>query len=108
MKVYYVALDKLIDPVPGDVVNDIPASFSGVTLNHLRVVKLEGITGTKPEIELIKLLLAKSPVLVKMLIQPNTGKVFAETRLKIVAEITKFPRASPKAEVHYNIDNNLV
>nr|XP_016509658.1 PREDICTED: F-box/FBD/LRR-repeat protein At1g13570-like [Nicotiana tabacum] len=108
MKVGYVALDKVIDPVPGDVVNDIPASFSDVTLNHLRVVNLEGITGTKPEIELIKLLLAKSPMLVKMLIQPNKGKVFAETRLKVLAEITKFPRASSKAEVHYNIDNNLV
>ncbi|XP_009773182.1 F-box/FBD/LRR-repeat protein At1g13570-like isoform X1 [Nicotiana sylvestris] len=90
MKVYYAAL---IDPVRGDVVNDIPASFSDVTLNHLRVVKLEGITGTKPEIELIKLLLAKSPMLVKMLIQPNKGKVFAETRLKVLCRDNKISKS---------------
>ncbi|XP_009773183.1 F-box/FBD/LRR-repeat protein At1g13570-like isoform X2 [Nicotiana sylvestris] len=90
VQVYYAAL---IDPVRGDVVNDIPASFSDVTLNHLRVVKLEGITGTKPEIELIKLLLAKSPMLVKMLIQPNKGKVFAETRLKVLCRDNKISKS---------------
>ncbi|XP_009761511.1 F-box/FBD/LRR-repeat protein At1g13570-like [Nicotiana sylvestris] len=108
MKIFYVALDTLIDPVRGDVVNDIPASFRDVTLNHLRVARLDNITGTKPEMELIKLLLAKSPMLVRMLLQPNKGQEFAETRLKVLADITKFSRASPKAEVDYNVDNNLV
>ncbi|KAM3328239.1 hypothetical protein P3S68_032931 [Capsicum galapagoense] len=104
----YSALDKLVVPVSGDVVNEIPASFTGVTLNHLRSVKLEGISGTETEIEFIKLLLAKSLMLVRMLIQPKIENESAETRLKVLAEITKFPRASTKAEVDYRLDDNCV
>ncbi|XP_060215833.1 uncharacterized protein LOC132642825 [Lycium barbarum] len=94
--------DKFSLPVPNDVVNKIPATFSDVTWNYLRSIKLEGIAGTKPEMELVKLLLAKSPMLVRMLIQPKIGNESAETRLKLLREITKFPRASPKAEVDYD------
>ncbi|KAH0756189.1 hypothetical protein KY290_026459 [Solanum tuberosum] len=102
MKIDHSALDKLVVPVSVDVVNEIPSSFSDVTLDYLRSVKLEGITGTKTEIEFIKLLLSKSPVLVRVLIQQKIANVSAETRLKVVTQITKFPRASPKAEVDYN------
>ncbi|KAM3203582.1 hypothetical protein P3L10_031208 [Capsicum annuum] len=108
IKFDYSALDKLVVPVSGDVVNEIPASFMGVTLNHLRSVKLEGISGTETEIEFIKLLLAKSSMLVRMLIQPKIENETAETRLKVLAEITKFPRASTKAEVDYRLDDNCV
>lgn len=97
-----MASNELFFPVPNDVVNEIPSSLSDVTLDHLRSVKLEGITGTKTEVEFIKLLLSKCPVLVKMLIQQDIANVSAETRLKVVTEITKFPRASPKAQVYYN------
>ncbi|KAK4715843.1 hypothetical protein R3W88_014181 [Solanum pinnatisectum] len=100
--------DKFSIRVTDDAVTKIPSTFSGVTLNHLRSVKLEGITGKKPEMELVKLLLAKSPLLLRMLIQPRIWNESAETRLKVIAEITKFPRASPKAEVDYNVDNNQV
>uniref|UniRef100_M1CCP3 FBD domain-containing protein n=1 Tax=Solanum tuberosum TaxID=4113 RepID=M1CCP3_SOLTU len=102
MKIDYVALNELLFPVPDDVVNEIPSSFSDVTFSHLRSVKFEGITGKKPEMEIVKLLLAKSPMLVRMLIQLNKENGSAETRLKVLTEITKFPRASPKAEVVYN------
>ncbi|WMV28086.1 hypothetical protein MTR67_021471 [Solanum verrucosum] len=102
LQIDYVALNKLLLPVPDDVANEIPSSFSDVTLNHLRSVKFEVITGKKTEMELVKLLLAKSPMLVRMLIQPDRVNGSAETRLKVVTEITKFPRASPKAEVYYN------
>ncbi|KAM3269386.1 hypothetical protein P3S67_030268 [Capsicum chacoense] len=109
MEFDYLALDDLrILPLSGDVVNEIPASFTGVTLNHLRSVKLVGISGTKTEIEIIKLLLAVSPMLVRMLIQPKMANESAETRLKVLAEITKFPRASTKAEVDYRLDDNCV
>ncbi|XP_015164750.1 uncharacterized protein [Solanum tuberosum] len=103
MKIDYVALNELLFPVPDDVVNEIPSSFSDVTFSHLRSVKFEGITGKKPEMEIVKLLLAKSPMLVRMLIQPNKENGSVETRLKVLTEITKFPRASPKAAVVYNI-----
>ncbi|XP_004239432.1 F-box/FBD/LRR-repeat protein At1g13570-like [Solanum lycopersicum] len=89
-------------PVRDDVINEIPSSFSDVTLRHLRSVKFEGITGKRPEMELVKLLLAKSPMLVRMQIQPDIENGSVETRLKVLTEITKFPRASPKAQVDYN------
>lgn len=52
-----MALNNLLFPVPVDVVNEISSSFSDVTLNHLRSVEFEGITGKKAEMELVMLLL---------------------------------------------------
>ncbi|KAK4347967.1 hypothetical protein RND71_034306 [Anisodus tanguticus] len=82
--------DELLDPVTGDDVDETSASFSDVTLNHLRTVKFIGITGTKPEMELIKLLLEKSPTLVRMIIEPENGNESCETRIKKRAELTKY------------------
>ncbi|WMV53119.1 hypothetical protein MTR67_046504 [Solanum verrucosum] len=45
-------------------VDEVLASFSDVTLNHLRTVQLKGVEGLKLELQLIKLLLTKSPMLV--------------------------------------------
>ncbi|KAG5583740.1 hypothetical protein H5410_044174 [Solanum commersonii] len=76
--------------------------FSDVTFNHLREVKLKCFGGTMSEMQLIKLLLAKSPVLVRMLIDQwflEHGSL--DTRLKILNEVSHFLRASPKAEVVY-------
>ncbi|XP_009626071.1 uncharacterized protein [Nicotiana tomentosiformis] len=42
--------------------------FSDVTFNHLREVKIKCFRGTTPEMQLIKLLFAKSPLLLRMLI----------------------------------------
>ncbi|XP_019241682.1 PREDICTED: F-box/FBD/LRR-repeat protein At1g13570-like [Nicotiana attenuata] len=110
MKVYqcfhpneYPDPDKMLDPATRDYVTEIPASFSDVTLNHLRAVKLIGVAGTWPEMQLIKLVLAKSPALVRMVIDPY-DTLEDKKSLKVVAEITKFQRASSKAEVAYNVD----
>ncbi|XP_019257693.1 PREDICTED: F-box/FBD/LRR-repeat protein At1g13570-like [Nicotiana attenuata] len=91
--------------------NDIPAlesleveRFSDVTFNHLREVKLIQTNGTIPEMQLMKLLLAKSPRLVRMLIEPCL--VEESATIKILAELTKFKRASPKAEVVYKLDKH--
>ncbi|KAM3201467.1 hypothetical protein P3L10_033830 [Capsicum annuum] len=48
-----------------DEVAEVSTSFSDVTLNFLNTVKVVGIIGTKLDMKLIKLLLAKSPVLVR-------------------------------------------
>ncbi|KAF3649723.1 putative ribonuclease H protein-like [Capsicum annuum] len=74
--------------------------FSDVTFNHLREVKLRCLSGTAPEMQLIKLLLVKSPELVRMLIDIQVD-VPLEARLKIHAEVSNFLRASPEAEVVY-------
>ncbi|XP_060214585.1 F-box/FBD/LRR-repeat protein At1g13570-like isoform X1 [Lycium barbarum] len=85
-----------------DAVDEIPASFSNMTFNHLRTVKIYNVAGTKAEMQLIKVLLAKSPALVRMLIKPC--RMEDRKSLKVVAEITNFPRASSKAQVVYNVD----
>ncbi|XP_059315545.1 uncharacterized protein LOC132066200 [Lycium ferocissimum] len=87
--------------------SEIPAldsleSFADVTFNHLRTVKLEGIIGTKLEMQLIKLLLAKAPVLIRMQIEPGVGDNSPQTRLQVLVELTRFRRASTEAVV-YNL-----
>nr|XP_009786907.1 PREDICTED: F-box/FBD/LRR-repeat protein At1g13570-like [Nicotiana sylvestris] len=94
-------IGKLLAPVLWSAVDEIPASFSDVTYTHLRAVKIKGVAGAWGEMQLIKVLLAKSPVLVRMVIEPD---VVGDQSLKVLAKITKFQRASPKAEVVYNVD----
>ncbi|KAG5603633.1 hypothetical protein H5410_025125 [Solanum commersonii] len=91
--------------------NDIPAlesleveRFSDVTFNHLREVKLMQTNGTIPEIQLMKLLLAKSPELMKIIIEPCV--VEESATVKILTEIIQFQRASTKAEVVYKLDKH--
>ncbi|KAM3283331.1 hypothetical protein P3S67_026976 [Capsicum chacoense] len=84
----------------------IPASlelerFSDVTFNHLREVKLGCFLGMAPEMQLIKLFMAKSPVLVRILIDPWIYVEPLDTRSKILAEVSTYSRASPGAEVVY-------
>ncbi|KAM3269309.1 hypothetical protein P3S67_030191 [Capsicum chacoense] len=89
--------------------NDIPPlesleveGFSDVTFNYLREVMLMQTNGTIPEKQLIKLLLAKSPELVRMLIEPCL--VEESGTVQILAELIRFQRASPNAEVVHKLD----
>ncbi|PHT41633.1 hypothetical protein CQW23_20487 [Capsicum baccatum] len=72
--------------------DEIPASFSDVTYNYLRAVKIKGVAGAKVEMQLIKVLLAKSLVLRRMVIDPD---IEGDESLKELAQITKFQWASP-------------
>ncbi|XP_059307224.1 F-box/FBD/LRR-repeat protein At1g13570-like [Lycium ferocissimum] len=87
-----------------DKVDEVSASFSDVGLNQVKTVKIAGIIGTKLEMELIKLLLAKSPMLVRMIIQPDQLLVDKEKGVKILAELSTFQRASRKAEVECQLE----
>lgn len=82
-----------------DDIDELSESFSDVTLNCVRTVKVKEITGTKFEMQLIKLLLAKSPMLGTMLIEPNLCQEGEKKGGKLLAELTTFQRASPKAAV---------
>ncbi|KAG5521281.1 hypothetical protein RHGRI_033736 [Rhododendron griersonianum] len=70
---------------------------SDVSLNQLRKVDMKTFSGTKPELEFIKLLLAKSLMLETMLIELEAQNVADE--LRILEELTRFRRASPQAEM---------
>lgn len=55
--------------------------FSDVTFNHLKEVNLKYIKGSKPLLQLMKLLLAKSPVPVRMLIDSYLDEEFATLKI---------------------------
>ncbi|XP_060186147.1 F-box/FBD/LRR-repeat protein At1g13570-like isoform X2 [Lycium barbarum] len=95
------AYDLGCEPVPTtNKVDEVFARFSDVTLNHLRAVQLEGVEGMELELQLIKLLLTKSPMLVRMLIEPSTScHDYDKRRDKILAELTTIQPASTKAEI---------
>ena len=71
--------------------------YSDFPLNQLREVRISFASGARPELEIIKLLLAKSPVLEYMVIVPHSKD--ADEGLRILKELTRFRRASPKAEI---------
>ncbi|XP_016439210.1 F-box/FBD/LRR-repeat protein At1g13570 [Nicotiana tabacum] len=71
---------------------------SDVTFNHLKEVKLIFTSGSIIEMQLAKLLLVKSPALVRMLIESCRAKGTATVK-KLVDELTTFQGASPEAEV---------
>ncbi|XP_016483259.1 F-box/FBD/LRR-repeat protein At1g13570 [Nicotiana tabacum] len=78
-------------------------AFSDMTFNHLREVKLIYTIGSEPEMQLIKLLLAKSPILVKMLIEPCLEvNDDAYKTVSISRKLNSFQRASPEVEIDYN------
>ncbi|MFS7906562.1 putative FBD domain-containing protein [Helianthus anomalus] len=67
-------------------------------MNRLRTVELSPLQGSKPELLFIKLLLAHSPSLEKFTIQSD-GTLDANKRFNIAKDVTRFPRASSKAEL---------
>ncbi|PHT65423.1 hypothetical protein T459_23595 [Capsicum annuum] len=71
---------------------------------HLREVKLKRYLRTKRGMRLIKLILAKSPVLIRILINP----LYVESgEFKTLAKLSKFQQASPKAKVVYDMDGSF-
>ncbi|MCE3216130.1 hypothetical protein HAX54_005040 [Datura stramonium] len=73
---------------------------SDIKLNQLTKVKLIDIRGTKPEMELIKLLLGTSLMLEKMLIAPFYIEPESPiTLVELLKQVNTFQRASPKAKV---------
>ncbi|KAF7133499.1 hypothetical protein RHSIM_Rhsim09G0117200 [Rhododendron simsii] len=75
----------------------------GCTLNRLRVVKIELIEGFQPELELIQFLLANSPFLEKMYIDPVYSEVKNKVALDMAIELLRYYRASPRVDFRYLI-----
>ncbi|XP_059648643.1 F-box/FBD/LRR-repeat protein At1g13570-like [Cornus florida] len=76
--------------------------YSDVSFNQLREVKMQFYSGTRPELEFIKLILAKSPMLETMLIE--SSKEVADN-----GELTRFPHVAPKVEIiRKDADKNRV
>ncbi|KAF6156406.1 hypothetical protein GIB67_031527 [Kingdonia uniflora] len=67
------------------------------TFNHLEYVEISGVSGLKPELEFIEVLLANAVVLVDMTIKLWKGYEGSE----ISKELLQFRRASPQAKIIY-------
>ena len=87
-----------------EAVDDIPESFSDMIFNYLRTVTIYDVTGIAAEMQLIKVLLAESPTMAKMINKPR--EIEDKESFKVLAEVTKFERTSSKAEVVYSVDQN--
>ncbi|KAM3374708.1 F-box/FBD/LRR-repeat protein like [Capsicum galapagoense] len=92
-----------------NILHDMPAlvslemeAFPDVISKHLREVKLIEANGSMREMQLIKLLLAKLPALVRMSIKPHTC-LEQSAIFKRVADLREFERASPEAEVLFKL-----
>ncbi|KAM3269380.1 F-box/FBD/LRR-repeat protein [Capsicum chacoense] len=81
-----------------DIGDDEVEFPSDLTFDHLREVRLTLASGSIIEMQLAKLLLAKSPMLVRMLFASCAARGYVAVK-KLAAELTTFQRASPKAEV---------
>ncbi|KAF8407741.1 hypothetical protein HHK36_006876 [Tetracentron sinense] len=67
------------------------------SMNHLRVVRMTGISGAQLELQFINFLLANSPVLEILSVTPKTGKKVE--KIKMLEEFLSFRRASASAEI---------
>ncbi|CAH9082209.1 unnamed protein product [Cuscuta epithymum] len=75
--------------------------YSDVKLDQPRRVKLEGFTGTRNQMALAKLLLTKSPGLMKMIIKPNAEGCDERQGFLILKELIRLQRPSTVAEIIY-------
>ncbi|XP_052187209.1 F-box/FBD/LRR-repeat protein At1g13570-like [Diospyros lotus] len=71
-----------------------------ISLNQLKEVEMRDVWGTRAELEFIKLLLGKSPVLEKMVIETNG--LLGHEAVKFLSKVMRFKRLSPLAEVYYS------
>ncbi|XP_077223820.1 F-box/FBD/LRR-repeat protein At1g13570-like [Tasmannia lanceolata] len=69
-------------------------------LKHLRTVKMDNVVGNKSEIKFIRLLLANSPVLKTLTIDPILDDFKVEAMF--LRKLIRFQRASTQAEILFN------
>ncbi|KAF7124799.1 hypothetical protein RHSIM_Rhsim12G0069300 [Rhododendron simsii] len=87
-----------ITPIEDNVIEFLQAQdFSKFSLNRLREVEIRHFSGAKPEIHFVKILLAHSKVLEKMVILHEHG-MCAEKGFAMLKELIRLPKASLKAE----------
>ncbi|KAG5521274.1 hypothetical protein RHGRI_033729 [Rhododendron griersonianum] len=84
----------VLDPIPEPLeVQD----WSDISLNQLREVEIHRVSGTRPELDFIKVILAKSRILERLVIKLESKEVYEEWR--ILKELIRFKRLSPDAEI---------
>ncbi|KAJ9563628.1 hypothetical protein OSB04_008788 [Centaurea solstitialis] len=72
--------------------------YSNVNLDHLRELKITNMSNTKPGLDFVKLILAKSPMLKKLRIVVDK-QVDMSNEVKMLRDLVQYQRASTKAEI---------
>ncbi|KAG5521284.1 hypothetical protein RHGRI_033739 [Rhododendron griersonianum] len=81
-----------LDPVPEPLEVQ---GWSDISLNQLREVEIHRVSGTRLELNFVKVILAKSPILERLIIKLESNEVSEE--LRILKELIGFKRLSPEA-----------
>jgi hypothetical protein len=68
---------------------------------EVRHVRMHGISGFKAELDFIRFLLLYSPLLEKMIVEPDLN-----AKPELLTELVRFKRASGQAEVIYDVENS--
>ena len=74
-------------------------SYSDIWLEHLNEVHFKGFKDWGNELNFVKLILAKSPVLKKVRIILDYSAFDEDEELQILQILLSFPRASPVVEI---------
>ncbi|KAJ7954003.1 F-box/FBD/LRR-repeat protein [Quillaja saponaria] len=74
--------------------------FSDISLNYVQEVEMFKVEGIKPELEFIKLILEKSPLLQMVHIKPTKAVLLLDEK-NFLIELIQFPRASPRTKIIY-------
>ncbi|XWS69555.1 hypothetical protein CRYUN_Cryun04dG0188900 [Craigia yunnanensis] len=108
-----VAACRTTNSAAGQILKTVAEYLEGESrsigyLMKLRYVEMRDLVGVGPEMELIKLILGKSPSLEQMKIQPNqTVHGFRERESKISKDLIRFPRVSKIAEIIYQGQDHI-
>ena len=78
---------------------ELEESLTQCTFEKLRMVKMTDMSSVPHEMEFIKFLLRRSPVLEKLTINPCVYVM--DGRLNMLIELVRFRRASDKAEIFF-------
>ncbi|KVH97501.1 FBD-like protein, partial [Cynara cardunculus var. scolymus] len=81
--------------------------YSNVNLDHLRELEITNMSSVKPELDFVKLILAKSPMLQKVGIVLD-NQVAVASEVKMLRDLLQFQRASTKAEIALYVAHYLL
>ncbi|GJW44560.1 F-box/FBD/LRR-repeat protein-like protein [Tanacetum coccineum] len=73
--------------------------YSHIWLEHMRELHIRGFINSENEMNFVRLVLAKSPVLKKVRIFLDYGEVDEGEELQILQVLLSSPRASPAVEI---------
>ncbi|XP_017239381.1 F-box/FBD/LRR-repeat protein At1g13570 [Daucus carota subsp. sativus] len=104
LKFTFVKAMEINDAVEGNLRNYLAKKFVDCTFEHLEIVTCTWLRGLRDELELVKFLLANSPLLKKMFIH-HCVTVRTDVALNIAEEMLQYARASSEAQIRFLKDD---